>query len=398
MAQQQFDSIDILNNIIETIKLKILFELQNKPCVIYIGIGVFAGSKRIDNGIEILDDENYHQFPPALQNLYNENNDLNFFCIYIDPYLEQNPFFTKDDRMRQKLNLALWTNHNNFCYENNRINVYPFRNSIKVNSTRFDMYPPLDYLNITQQLEGLHQFCIEENVMYVYHDFSGNENIKFINEYFSPQISNNLDHIIYGIGDGNISGCYYDFRKSEAMFAYNRTQTPNRICLKVFNLNKVISDYKSLDNSLCDLYYDFTSFLSNHIESYKEEQIEIITSIMNIFVENFTQKFKDHILYMFRIIKNDIQKFEKNEEISDIDFMNYNFQNIIGIDSAQKIQRIYKEKENLFDKIIMIIAEKFHIELELIGMKRNLKPFEILSQILSNPNMYSWSTDFNSYL
>jgi hypothetical protein len=253
-------------------------------------------------------------------------------------------------------------------------------------------------LNITQQLEGLHKFCIEENVMYVYHDFSGNDNFKFIEQYFYPQISNNLDHIIYGFGNGNISGCYYDFRKSEAMFAYNRTQTPNRICLKVFNLNKVISDYKILDNSLREVYPDFMSFMSNHIESYKEEHIEIITSVMNIFVENFTQKFKDYILYMFRTIKNDIQKFEKNEDISDIDFMNYNFQNIIGIDTAKKIQTIYKHKENVFDKITMIIAEKFHIELELIGMKRGLKPFDILYQILSNPDMYAWSTDFNSHL
>ena len=390
----QFDSIDVLNNIIETIKVKISFELQNVPCIIYVGIGVFAG-KRVENGIEILDDENYHQFPPALQNLYTENPDLNVFCIYIDPYLEPNPFFTQDDRMRQKLNLANWRNHNGLCYENHRIHIYPFRNSIKVNSTRVDMYPSPDFLNITEQLENLHKFCIDEKVMYVYHDFSGNDNFKFIEEYFSPQISNNSDHIIYGLGNGNISGCYYDFRKAEAMFAYNRQKFPNRICLKVFNLNKIILEYKTLDNSLHEIYPDFISFLSNHIESFKDEHIEIITSIMNMYVQNFTQKFKDSVLCMFRIIKTDIQKIAQNEEI---DFMSYNFENIIGIDTAKKIQKIYQEKYNIFDKIVLVISEKFHIELELIGMKRNLKPFDILCKILSNPDMYKWSTDFNAQL
>lgn len=394
MAQQKFDSIDVLDNIIETIKLKILFELQNKPCLIYIGIGVFAGSKRVDNGIEILDDENYHQFPPALQNLYIENQDLNIFCIYIDPFLESNPFFTQDERMKQKLSLSNWRNHNQFCYENNRINVYPFRNSITVNSTKVEMYPLRDCLNITAQLENLHKFCIDEKILYIYHDFSGHDNMKFIEQYFYPQISNNLDHIIYGLGNGNIFGCYYDFRKPEAMFAYNLKRFPNRVCLKVFNLNQIISDYKSLDNSMREVYPNFITFLSNHIECYREEHIEIITSIMNIFIAEFIQKFKDYILYMFRIIKNDVQKIIQNEEIN---FTNYNFENVIGIETAKKIQKIYTEKHDIFNRVIVEISEKFNIEFQLIGSKNNLQPFDILYQILSNPDMYKWGSDFNLY-
>ena len=143
------------------------------------------------------------------------------------------------------------------------------------------------------------------------------------------------------------------------------------------------------------LFRSFISFLSNHIESFKDEHIEIITSIMNMYVQNFTQKFKDSVLCMFRIIKTDIQKIAQNEEI---DFMSYNFENIIGIDTAKKIQKIYQEKYNIFDKIVLVISEKFHIELELIGMKKSLKPYDILCQILSNPDMYKWSTDFNAQL
>jgi len=395
MAQHKFDSIDVLNNIIETIKLKILYELQNKPCIIYVGIGVFAGSKRVDNGIEILDDENYHQFPPALQQLYNENQNVNIFCIYIDPFLEPNPFFTQDERMKQKLSLSNWKNHNQFCYENNRIMIYPFRNSITVNSTKLEMYPLRDCLNITAHLENLHEFCINEKILYIYHDFSGNDNIKFIAQYFHPQISNNLDHIIYGLGNGNITGCYYDFRKPEAMFAYNLKHFPNRVCFKIFNLNQIILEYKSLDNSLREVYPNFISFLSNHIECYRETHTEIITSLMNIFISDFVQKFKDSILYMFRLIKNDIQKIIQNEEIN---FMDYNFENVIGIETAKKIQKIYTEKYDIFNKVILEISEKFNIEFQLIGFKNNLQPVDILYQILSNPDMYKWGSDFNSYL
>ena len=159
-----------LESIIDSIELKILHELENTPICIYIGIGTLAGLTRMDDGIKILDDKNYHQFPPALQQLYIKNPDTNFFCIYIDPVLENPVFITQDICLKQKLfedNNWIETD-NEFCYQNNRITIYPFRYSIKVKNTNYENIDN-HYLDITECLERLHKLCIEQNILYIYH-------------------------------------------------------------------------------------------------------------------------------------------------------------------------------------------------------------------------------------
>ena len=100
----------IINAIIEKISN---IPLEN-PVFIYTGVGT-SGS--VDhNGILQL--QNYHQYPPFLQNLKNTIPNLHIFIILIDPYQETPPYMVNDK------NLLLESNNENIeCYTNNTNNL-----------------------------------------------------------------------------------------------------------------------------------------------------------------------------------------------------------------------------------------------------------------------------------
>jgi len=387
---------DELNSIIDSIELNIQYNLEKLPVLIYVGIGTIAGRIRNeDNGNLILDDENYHQFPPALQKLYMQIPNLQIFCIYIDPSLENIPFITKDQRMKQKLNLDEWKHGcNGFSFENKRIKIYPFRQNIIVNSTKEYPFRVPEYVNITNELSRLHKISIENNCTYLYHDFSGNDNTKFIEKYFVESdipIKNNLDHIIYGLGNGSINGCYYDFRKPEAHIAYLIKNTPTRPLISVFNINNVISSYHN-QNDL-EVYRDFVTFLNDVIESYGFENIEIITSIMCVYVETFISQFRDHILYILRYIKDYEEKFIKGEKPV-FDMTTYGFNNVFDKQMILEIKNIIDSNHNMFYKCVDYIANKFEFEFNILAQKHRMGGRGFLYQIVSNPNKYSWHDTF----
>ena len=85
----------ILDDIINTIIEKISNIPLEDPVFIYTGVGA-SGS--IDhNGILQL--ENYHQYPPFLQNLKNTIPNLHIFIILIDPYQENPPYMVNDKNL-----------------------------------------------------------------------------------------------------------------------------------------------------------------------------------------------------------------------------------------------------------------------------------------------------------
>lgn len=384
-----------LNSIIDSIELNIQYNLEKLPVLIYVGIGTFAGRIRNDeNNVAILDDENYHQFPPALQKLYIQIPNLQIFCIYIDPSLENIPFITQDKRIKEKLNLNNWQNHNGFSFENNRITIYPFRQNIFVNSAKEYPYRVSEYVNITDELNRLHRICIKNNCTYLYHDFSGNDNTKYIEKYFIQSeisIKNHLDHIIYGLGNGSINGCYYDFRKPEAHLAYLIKNTPNRPMISVFSINNIINAYHNQDNQ--NDYKNFLTFLNKVIESYGFENIEIITSIMCVFIETFITQFRDYILYILRYIKDYEEKFIKGEN-PEFDIATYGFNNVFDNVLIREIKNIIDSKSNMFYKCIDFIAYKFEFEFSILAQKHRMNGRDFLYQIVSNSDKYSWYGTF----
>ena len=384
-----------LESIIDSIELSIE-ELNRNPMCIYIGIGTYAGLIKTDEtGQKMLDDENYHQFPPALQKLYVSNPDLHFACIYIDPALEKPVFITQDLNLRQKLfNDHEWNNDDNeFCYNNSRIKVYPFRYSIKIKNTKYN--PVNDYIDITTQIERIHKLCIDNDLLYIFHDFSGNNYFKYIEQYFIS-IQNHLDHIIYGFGNGYISGCYYDLRKPEAQLAFIRNKTNKRYIITTFNISNIINIYNSLDNSEQNRI-SFSNFLNDTIQQYPIEHIDIIISQIKIYLDEFISDFRNNIFSILRYFYDLSINFHNNITV-DFDINSYYF-NIFDYETKMKINEIVMDKDvNIFKKIKDIIANKYKIQLEIITSKRNISSIEVLDIITSEPNKYEWSNKFNKMI
>ena len=162
---------DIINNIINKIRNIPLEE----PVFIYTGVGAAAGSVD-ENGILQL--QNYHQYPPFLQNLKNTIPNLHIFIILIDPYQETPPYMATDK------NLILGPNEmapneianemgpnemgpndilndpiEYYSNKNKNINVYVMRKCVYT-----DPYQPNNnYINITDQLRNLNSFAIDNS-------------------------------------------------------------------------------------------------------------------------------------------------------------------------------------------------------------------------------------------
>ena len=388
-----------LHSIIDSIQGNIMS--SDKPAIIYVGIGTFAGLTKEENGVKILEDNYYHQFPPTFQTIFCEQRDVEFYCIYIDPFLENPVFITQDNRMKNKLHLNQWIkSEDEFMYRTSRINVYPLRCSVKVTGISHDN-PPYsnDNIDITEHLVRLNEIAINENILYVYHDFSGINDFKRIATKFSTTIDNHLNHIIYGFGNGDIFDCYHDMSLVESQFAFKRENIDVRPIITVFNMNDIIKKYNTSQTNI-----RFCIFLLQQIQDrYDINMRFIIQEQIKLFITRFKTGFTNDILSLLRCVY-------RNEEI----YINQYLIDMFG-ENIDKICSLYDRKyenhENCFSSIKKIIADKFIIELDLYASYdeiinetpiNKLQPvdYNILMDIITfetKPSeIYNWYTNFNN--
>ena len=379
-----------LNCIITDIEEKVKHIYMFKPICIYIVIGSYAGSIKIDqNKIPFIDDKDNQQFPPVLQKLYLDFPDMQFFCIYIDPVLENPIFITQDFNLRQKLfENNIWKkNDDEFCYENKRITVYPFRHSIKIKNTLREI--TYNFLDITDCINRLHEICKKENIFYQFADFTGIDYCKYIESYFMDSIKINLDSIAYGLGNGFISGCFYDLTSPEAHFAYIREKNEKRDMIRIFNITHIINMYNTFTNKEKEKI-TFTNFLNNVIDIFPIENIDIIMSQLKIYIDNFISIFKNFILSNLRYLYNIQNNIYAGK---DINFnINYDGLNILGIDIINKISKMIDQRDcNMFEKIKELIGNKYKIEFELLLYEKyQMNSIELINYITQSDDVYQW--------
>ena len=342
-----------LNCIITDIEEKVKHIYMFKPICIYIVIGSYAGSIKIDqNKIPFIDDKDNQQFPPVLQKLYLDFPDMQFFCIYIDPVLE-----------------------------------YPFRHSIKIKNTLREI--TYNFLDITDCINRLHEICKKENIFYQFADFTGIDYCKYIESYFMDSIKINLDSIAYGLGNGFISGCFYDLTSPEAHFAYIREKNEKRDMIRIFNITHIINMYNTFTNKEKEKI-TFTNFLNNVIDIFPIENIDIIMSQLKIYIDNFISIFKNFILSNLRYLYNIQNNIYAGK---DINFnINYDGLNILGIDIINKISKMIDQRDcNMFEKIKELIGNKYKIEFELLLYEKyQMNSIELINYITQSDDVYQW--------
>lgn len=364
-------------------------EHDDTPVMIYVGVGTLAGLLTNQNGNMILEDKNYHQFPPCVQKIFTDNKDLHLFIILIDPFQENPIYMSSDKNLNQRLFNSEWIHINDpvEVYINNRISVYPFRNSVKTQIKDSNNH---DVIDITDNLYNLNKMCIKNDITFLYHDFSGHDTSKLLEKHFMNQIQNNLDHIIYGIGCGYINGCYYDFTSPETFFA-TITEYNTRNVIKVFNIIKKINEYNILKETNHNLHFNnFNEFIENEIDKYNIENTEIIISQFTNLRNDFKYKFRNYIIYILRILKE--YNYDEQNKID----LNYYLNKI---DVNKNIKSFIESKDSeLFEKTIEIFAEIYKNEIMIMTQNTNYVQFngiEIIKIITDNPNKFTWIDSFN---
>jgi len=372
---------------------------SNHPSVIYMSVGCFASiaTQKTDNPNRF-----YHQFPPALQNMYLLNKHIKFYCILIDSNLENPVYMSQDKFISNQLGLSEWKKPDDeFFYQNERITLYPLRCNIKIKDVSHDIhqYGSENFIDITYHLQYIHDIAINHNVFFLYHDFSGVNDFKQINIRFQDKIQNHLDHIIYGLCNGDIYDCYPEIDKLHALLPFSFDYSHERPMIRCFNIKKVIFDYYETDKSI-----PFPMFLLNTIENAHYDNNSNL--IIKEHIKFFVSKFKDILIgQILCFLRNVIDVFCNNKEL----YINESYANLFG-SSIKDIYNLYKKfmechDSMFFEKIKKIVAEKFRIEFELLksyddiynGESYNkinyISSYDIINIITQNTNKYNWSTE-----
>jgi len=207
-----------LSTIFTDVKERISAIPLNEPVFIYIGVGTYAGLKNKDG---ILEPQNYHQYPPFLQDLKNKIVDLNLFIVLIDPMQEQPPYLIADKGFLLNNNNSAATTSaiaaTTSAGVTDRIVIYSLLQSVYTDP--YDCYG--DSTNITEELRGLNKYVMAENITLLYHDFTGRRN-NVLAEYFDDEIKTHLNHVIYGMSSRVDHGCYFDLSDASSFFPWGR--------------------------------------------------------------------------------------------------------------------------------------------------------------------------------
>jgi hypothetical protein len=365
-------------------------ELKNAPIMIYMGVGTYAGLISEIDGEKILEDKNYHQFPPCVRKLFSDNKDMHLFIILIDPMQENPIYMSTDENLKKEYFQSDWIyieESDNICetYINDRMTVYPFRKSVKIQINNFN-HP--DNIDITENLEQLNKICIDNDITFLYHDFTGQDTSKNLEGYFIEQIKNNLEHIIYGIGGGYINGCYFDFTSRDTFFA-PIIEYESRKIIKTFSITKILNDFNDLNILNKISFYDYLTY---QINKYNIEDIEVIYSQISNLKEDFRFKFKNYIIHLLRVLYD--FEIKKEKPMIDIDYYLNKF------DKNNFIKNMITNNDpQIFEKSIYHIANIYKNEIKFIVNNRysELNEVELLQLITKNPDKYKWMESFNQF-
>jgi hypothetical protein len=292
--------------------------LPTKPALIYYGVGTAAGLRNARGGLDM---ENYHQFPRMLQDLKNTIPELQIHVVLMDPEQEY-PLYMQND-----LSLIEITE---FCYvsEDSSITVYILRKPVLCS----DEQP--DCLNITHDLACMNFYAMWNNLTILYHNFTGKSN-QTIAELFDGDIMEHHDHILYGFGNRQDLGCYFNLNDMVLPF---RLTAPHggRPMVKFYNIYKytLLKDYARLRATE---------------EKYPAN--------MHCLIQKQKAQIQSHILEEFR---------------------NFSFHHL----------RVNKDDPETFQNLKKRLSEKIEVLCRLKAL-----PFSgegLMEQILSEPNIYLW--------
>lgn len=383
-----------MDSIIKSIS-STLSGLGDSPTMIYMGIGTFAGLTTNINGTIVLEPKNYHQFPPTIQDTFMKYRDMHLFIILIDP-CQENPIHMSTDREMTKniFNGNEWINiteNNTETYINDRITVFPFRKNVYTEAVPRGGGDTV--INITQDLLSIHQMCIENDITFVYHDFSGQTTAQPIEKFFNFQIGNHLDQFQYGFGNGSINECYFDFADPKSHIATLVEKDRHKKIIKIFNTRNILNRYEKVSRKM-----SLDQYIQMNIDKYGEHNTANIYGQIEQILSDFKYNFKNYSINVLRMIKKfaESQFMEQFVESQFTD--NYSFIQLPHEIKSRLMDFAIKKDIRIFDECIQIFAKIYEREILLALMHSkysDLSPSEIIYMITSGEDKYKWVDVFN---
>jgi hypothetical protein len=248
----------------------------HNPVLIYYGVGTAAGLRNADG---ILEAENYHQFPPFLQNLKNKIPELNIHLVLMDSH-QEHPIYMEKDMGLTEITEDL--------YVSERVTVYVLRKDVYTQETTDP-----EALNITHDLVCMNAYAMINNITLIYHNFTGRSNEK-IAELFDQELGEHLDHIVYGFGNRQDLGCYFNLNEMD--LPYRVIEPPgSRPMVKFYNIYKYI------------ILKDYTRLL-NAAKKYNVHMQELIQTQTVQVKTHILSEFRNHLFHNMRMLKEDDDK------------------------------------------------------------------------------------------
>ena len=390
--------LDTIFNEIKTISL-------DDPVFIYTGVGTAASL----NPQRILEPQNYHQFPPFLQNLKNNIANLRIFIILIDPYQEEPPYMIKDKGVR-----LLHENLAKYAPENAPDNAYNLSASGGCNamasggcnamassgcnamaaiaamaayhkSVYTDASITLEHgENITAQLRRLNNYAIQNNITTLYHDFTGRDN-KLLAELFDKELVEDLDHIVYGMSARENHGCYFDLTELTSFFPYRMTNyilndIKKRPLIRLFNIYKYITlDY--ISEKLDVQYALYPPSMHPMIDAQKEQ---VVNRVKN--------DFKNINFSILRVVKRLLTGDEKYEEITNTYWLES-----LPPTMKNKSFDLFHKKD--YAQLLSFLLNYFAKSVDLVLKIKNidLTGREILDIVTDDVKIYNWYNNLSQF-
>ena len=359
----------------------------SEPVFIYTGVGASAyiNNNNNNNNNNNLPLEDYHQFPPFLQDLKNSIPNLHLFIILIDPFQESLPYMVNDKRLN-KIETELFNPEITQYYSNRNlyINLYTYKKSVFC-----EPQEPISYgVDITDDLRILNNFAIQNNITTLYHEFTGRNNA-ILAEYFDKEIGNHLNHIIYGLSARENHGCQFDLTHFSSYFPYKlcfNSNNKQRVFIKLFNIFYYISQLNQNENQeQKQNENNIINELENQYNEYPSSTHEMINSQKQQVIKTIKKELKDNTLTLLRLISRLNSGNEQRENIN----TEYFLTNLPELERKEAISFYNDLNYNkLFDYLLDYYSNTIEI---IIKIKRlDLTCREIMRFITNDQNIYNW--------
>lgn len=347
-------------------------EKSNEPAIIYTGIGTRAGMRKEDG---TLASENYHQYPPFLQDIKNNIPLLNLFIVLIDPYQENPPYMIEDKGFNSDKPLDEQYEYRD---ENKKITVYVLKKNVTV--APYIKTADIAAEDISGELRYLNKYAARsKNVTTVYHDFTGRRN-DLVAEYFDEEIdAKKLNHIIYGLSLREDNGCYFDLNAISSFLPFRL----NMKRVEFFNIYQYIAE-----NRIEEISGDAKKY-------YPEYMLPMINIQSEKLIAAIKTEFKNNIFSTMRILLKLIRGEENREEVVNFHIFGYISSTKRGLIEEKFKEGMYRE---LFDYLMDFFTPKMEMLVKL--KKLDLTAKELMGFVINEheKDMYNWYTNLNYFI